>query len=226
MKKQIATFTLVMAILLLVYFILHTDKIIYRSILSFIQNYSGWKAMLLISIVYILSNLFLLPLGLPINMLSGLLWGAFIGGVLINILATVVAALGFYIGRLLEQYYLEEYFKRSTALKRLTSTITRYDWQFVALARINPIVPYGLSNYLFGVVPGLSFRHYIVATVIANALPCFIFAALGSIMQSCLIDNTPIRTVILQVGGVLLLATALYVVKYLYPKQSDSANTA
>lgn len=214
--------SLILAILLFFISIHFVDKHVYLDILIYIQSFTGWKAILLISIVYLLANLLVLPLGLPINMLSGVLYGSFLGGAFINLLATIAAGLGFYIGR----YFLEDFISRSSALKRLMSSIGNYDWQFIALARLNPIVPFGLSNYLFGAIPGLSFRHYIIATVFSNALPCFIFAELGSVLGSYAMNSATVKSLILESGAIILLVTLLFAVKHVLPNYLASTDEA
>lgn len=196
----------------------YLDKPTCLMLLNKIQSYNGLSAFCIFSLVYILSNLLVLPLGLPLCLLAGMLWGTIGGGVLINILATFVAGISFYLGRWFGHYFLEDMYYKYAMLANMKKIFNRYDWQFISLARINPIVPFGLSNYLFGTIPELSFRHYIIVTAIANLIPSLTFASIGSILKTYSVTNGNIQHVILKIGLALLLLTVLFIFKIVLPR--------
>lgn len=220
MKNNAIRLWLVVFLLIIGALIFHIDKPLCLNLLYVIQSFNGISAILLLSIIYIISNLLILPLGLPISLLAGMLWGTIGGGVLVNILATLVAAISFYLGRWFGLDWLTRVLKKHAFLNNINNTINQYDWQFIMLVRINPIVPFGLSNYLFGVVPGLSFRHYIIATALANLIPTFIFASIGSILKTFSLTNNNIQHFIFQIGITLLLVSALFILKVMIPIRS------
>ncbi len=189
-----------------------------------LQTMTGIKALLMFSLVYLTSNLLLLPLGLPLNLLAGLLWGTVLGGLLINGLATLVAGLAFLLARFIGASFFAEQVSRYTILRRFKDTINRYDWQFIFTIRINPIIPFCLSNYLFGLLPGLSFRHYITATVAANLLPSFAFASIGAIFKTVSLTNTNINYWIINLGVALLLITGVWLIKKTIKRNSNENN--
>lgn len=188
------------------------DKQVCIAWLHNIAHYHNAYGLLLLSIIYILSNLFLLPLGLPITLLAGMIWGTLIGGILINVLATSVAVMGFYIGRWFANGFLDDH-QRFQWLTKINTVVCRYDWQFIFLARINPIVPFGLSNYLFGMMPDLSFKQYFIVTLVANLIPCLAFAAIGEVLNTFTIEGTPIYTLIFKIGCMLSLFSLLFFMK-------------
>jgi uncharacterized membrane protein YdjX (TVP38/TMEM64 family) len=180
-----------------------------------LQSVNGIEALWWICIIYIVSNLLLLPFGLPLNLFAGALWGTLYGGILMNILATAVAIISFYIARWASQFLLNDFFLTNAKLRKFKEVFNRYDWQFIFLARINPIVPFNLSNYLFGAIPELSFKHYITATIAANLLPCLAFAAIGSALKTVSLYNQNLHQIILQVGVALLLISFIIIIKML-----------
>ena len=191
------------------------------SLLSQIENLDGLTALLILCFTYIVSNLLILPLGLPLNLMAGMLWGTIIGGLIINVLATIVAGISFYIGRLCGIHFLEGYFKTNVYLNAAKDKFNKHDWQFISLARINPIVPFGLSNYIFGVIPDISFRHYIAVTAIANLVPCLAFASIGSMLKTFTLSNGNIQKIIFRTGISILLISFLYAIKILMPNTID-----
>ncbi len=197
--------------------IIYLKQIQWASLLAWLLQLTGFQALICFCLVFILGSIFLLPIGLPLNLLAGLLWGTIAGGILINALATLVAALSFFLAKYAGRYFLNDFFAKYAVLNKLKTTINRYDWQFIAMARINPIVPFSLSNYLFGLIPELSFRHYILATFIANLLPGFAIAAIGSVFKTISLENNPIRYVVIEIGIALLLVSGLIMLKMLAP---------
>ncbi len=194
------------------------------SLLVTLQNLHGFTALISITFIFIISSLLILPLGLPLNLIAGIIWGTLGGGILINILATLVASISFFIGRWFGHHFLEKFFKKYPLLINFKNTINRYDWQFIAMARLNPIIPFGLTSYIFGIIPELSFRHYILATFLANLIPCFAFASIGSILKTYSLDNTNIHRLILQIGITLLLISILFTLKMLSQRRQYENN--
>jgi len=183
------------------------------TLLTALNTSHAYQALAWFCLIYIFSCLVSIPLGLPLNMFAGLLWGTLLGGLLINVLATLAATLSFFIARMLGHHFLEPYFKRYPRLARAKQIINRYDWQFIFMARINPIVPFSLSNYLFGLIPDLSFKRYIITTIIANLLPCFTFAALGSLFQTFTLPMIHLQDLLLKIGLVFLFLSVLWLLK-------------
>jgi uncharacterized membrane protein YdjX (TVP38/TMEM64 family) len=205
---------LAFSLLILASFEIYSHPNLVTSLLAKLQTWNQPTALVTFCLLFIFSNLFLLPVGLPLNLFAGLAWGTLAGGLLVNLLATFVAAISFLLARRFGHYFLNDFFNRHEFLIKLKKTIQIYDWQFVSLARINPIVPFSISNYLFGLIPELSFRHYIFATVIANLVPCFIFASIGSVLKTfSLADDSLVHTSVIKIGIVLLLISILFTIK-------------
>lgn len=80
MKNNVAKLTILVFCVGVVLVLAHINKPLYLTWLLQIQSLNGLSALLILSIIYILSNLFILPLGLPINLLAGVLWGTRGGG--------------------------------------------------------------------------------------------------------------------------------------------------
>lgn len=185
-------------------------------IIADMQHWNFYSALFWLSILYIVSTLFFIPIGLPLNLLVGFLWGTLWGGLVINILAIVTASIAFIVARKFGGFFLEKYYQKYKTLRDIDSVINQYDWQFIFMARINPIVPFGLSNYLFGLIHGLSYRRYIIATGLANLIPCFAFASIGALLTSFTPQNRNLHHTLIEIGLVLLFISLLFVLKIFF----------
>lgn len=214
---------LLLALIMILLLILCFYKIQWTMIFTMLQTMTGIQLLALFSLLYIVSNLLLFPTGLPLNLLAGILWGTFIGGLLINVLATLAAALSFVIARSFGATFIEKRLNHYTGLRNFKKTINHYDWQFIVMIRINPIIPFCLSSYVFGLIPDLSFRHYILATVIANMLPSFAFASIGSVFKTISLThaNPNIKNWIINIGIALLLLSGTWLLKKYYTINQD-----
>jgi uncharacterized membrane protein YdjX (TVP38/TMEM64 family) len=194
-----------------------------EKIILYLETCAGIEGVILLSILYILNNLLILPFGLPLNLLAGFFWGTLIGGCLINILAIAVSGISFLLGRKFEYFFLSKYFLENQKLKKLASLINQHDWQLIALCRLNPIVPFGLSNYLLGTIPGLSFYRYLITTAWSNLLPCLVVAAFGTNLKNISLASHMLHNLFLPIGSVLLLTCLLFLLKqWVKPNNANS----
>jgi len=193
----------------------HSIPSSFLSLLNKLQFVSTQEALICFCSIYIVSNLFFVPIGLPLNLFAGMLWGALWGGILINLLAMIVASISFLIARLLGQYFLDNFFSKFSVLRKFNHIFNRNDWQFIFAMRVNPIVPFGASNYLFGLVAGLSFNRYIFATMLGNFIPCFAFSAVGATLKTFSLEDTNVRKAFLKIGLMLVLLSMMFLVKWI-----------
>lgn len=181
-------------------------------------NVHSTLAPLLFIAAFALSIMLLLPVGLPMNLGAGLLWGAWAGGLYTTLGAALAAALSFWIAR----YLAFRPLARLAARKHMAwalHQIATHDWQLIVLTRINPIMPFGIMNYLFGLT-GISFRRYITATVASNMVLSFLFAAVGATISDVLLTQN-LKSGIWNTGLALLAATVFYLGKLFLRARAD-----
>lgn len=185
--------------------------------LTEIQQLDTIKSLFYFSLIFIIGNIFCLPIGLPLNLFAGMLWGTILGGIIVNILTVVVASLTFFIAGYFKQYLLMKWLS-----PRLLNKFKQYncgDWQFIFAARINPIIPFSLSNYLFGFLPDLNFKRYVFITLFANLLPCFAIASIGSALKMFTDLDTNASFLLSQIMCVFLLLSTLFLIKWFFSKK-------
>jgi len=146
-------------------------------------------------------------------------WGTAMGGTLTTFAACVSAALGFLIARYVAEEQTSNFLSRRNWLWILEN-IRKLDWQLILLARINPIVPFGVTNYLFGLT-SVSFLRYMVATGLSNLPLSFFFAAVGDALFEVAMEGD-VRKAVIQVGiGLLAVSGFVLAKKILTPPQSN-----
>ena len=93
--------------------------------------------------------------------------------------ATLGAALAFLVARYFLRHRVEEAAKNNPKFAAMDEAIGREGWKMVALLRLSPLVPFNLSNYLYGVTK-IGFWPYVAASW-AGMLPgTFLYVYIGA----------------------------------------------
>lgn len=131
------------------------------AILYHIKNL-GWLAPVLFLLIYCIATILLLPT-MVLTLAAGALFGPFFGTLLNLFSATFAAACAFLISRHWAIDWLAK--KRGPRVNKLIAGVEKNGWQFVALLRLVPIIPYNLVNYGLGLTQ-IKFSHYLITTFI------------------------------------------------------------
>jgi uncharacterized membrane protein YdjX (TVP38/TMEM64 family) len=113
---------------------------------------------------YVLAGLLLLPewmFSVAAGALFGMAWGLLVAWSS----AMTTALLAFLLTRLVLRERVEKRVKKSKWLNAVNHALPKEGWKVVALARLSPLVPFGLQNYLFGATK-VHLRDYLVATAL------------------------------------------------------------
>lgn len=178
----------------------------------------GWLAPLLFLLIYCLATLLFLPT-MVLTLAGGVLFGPITGTVLNLTGATIGASCAFWISR----YYAYDWFVTNIGRKTqaLITRIEQRGWQFVALLRLIPLVPFNLVNYGLGMTH-MKFSHYLVTTILFLAPGEVIYTYCGYAGMDVLTNqHSPYSypKIILISAGVLLLL--LSIVARRFSKQAD-----
>jgi len=125
-------------------------------------NTLGFLAPVFFLFLYCLATVLFLPT-MVLTLAGGALFGPLLG-MLLNLLgATLGAVCAFCISR----YWVFDWLaaKKIKRIDQLIAGVERRGWQFVALLRIVPLVPFNLVNYGLGVTR-IKFSHYLMTTFI------------------------------------------------------------
>ena len=128
----------------------------------------GAAGMVLYGAVYIAAVVLFVP-GIVLTLGAGFLFGLGRGIVLVSIASTIAAALAFLVARYFARATVERMAKKDPRFEAIDRAIGKEGWKVVALLRLSPLVPFSLSNYLYGLT-SVKFWPY-VATSWAAMLP-------------------------------------------------------
>ena len=155
---------------------------------DWIESFSRWVARLgalgglLYALAYVAAALLFVP-GIVLTIGAGALFGLGWGMVIVSISSTTAAALAFLIARHVARKRVEKLVKRDARFEAIDSAIAARGWTIVALLRLSPLVPFSLSNYLYGLT-SVPFLPYLAASW-AGMLPAtFLYVYLGSAGRS------------------------------------------
>jgi uncharacterized membrane protein YdjX (TVP38/TMEM64 family) len=102
------------------------------------------------ALIYIAAEVLAIPV-MPLTASSGYLFGLFPGASVVLLSATIAACISFFIGRT----FLREWARSKTAdnalWKMIDTAVGREGFKIILLLRLSPLLPFALSNYLYGI---------------------------------------------------------------------------
>ena len=181
-KKYLLLVLVIIILILLWYFdIFKYFSLTYISeFKSFIDSF-GLLAPIIFIIIYILAAILFLP-GLPLTLLSGIVFGPLIGSIIVSISSTLGAGFSFLIGRYIGREWIIKKFSKKAIFIKLDKGIKEEGWKMVAITRLVPIFPFSAQNYIYGLTD-VDFKSYILVSWLCMlpATIAYVFLA-GSII--------------------------------------------
>src|SRR5262249_215464 len=114
---------------------------------------------------------FLVP-GLPFDLAAGILFGPVWGTVYALIGGTIGATVAFLAARTVGREWTEQ--KLSGPLRKIKDGVDRGGWEFVAFARLAPVIPFNLLNYALGLTR-IRLLPYVLASLFFMAPPTAVY---------------------------------------------------
>jgi uncharacterized membrane protein YdjX (TVP38/TMEM64 family) len=136
----------------------------------------------LFGLAYVGAELLLVP-GAILTVGAGYLFGIVGGMAVVWPSATVAAALAFLLARYVARERVATYARRHRKFAATDAAIEQGGWKVVALLRFSPVVPFALSNYLYGLTK-IGFVPYIAATALGMLPGTFLYVYLGGAGRS------------------------------------------
>ncbi|MBN2083590.1 MAG: TVP38/TMEM64 family protein [Anaerolineales bacterium] len=104
----------------------------------------------------------------------GLLWGT----AAVSAGSTLGAGLAFLVSRHLARERISSMAKRNARFGAVDRAVGREGWKIILLLRLSPLIPFNLSNYLYGLT-AVSFRHYLAASWLGMLPGTLLYVYLG-----------------------------------------------
>lgn len=134
------------------------------------------------SLIYIVAEMFAIP-AVPLTASAGYLFGVVPGTCIVLFSATIAAGGAFIIGRLFLRDFIEGIISKSRKFLAIDEAISRKGFQLVLLLRLSPLLPFALSNYLYGMTK-VNFFEYLAGTALGFAPGSIGFVMSGQVGRS------------------------------------------
>lgn len=140
---------------------------------AFVAALGPWGPAVFV-LTYTVGPAFLVP-GLPFDLAAGILFGPVWGTVYSLVGATAGATVAFLAARTVGRDWAEKRF--SGLLKKLKESVDQGGWEFVAFARLVPVIPFNLLNYALGLTR-IGLVPYVLASFVfmAPAAAVYVYA--------------------------------------------------
>lgn len=136
------------------------------------------------SAIYVVAEMLAIP-AIPLTASAGYLFGVPMGTAVVLVSATIAAGAAFLVGRLFLRQFVEGIIGGSRKFAAIDEAVSRKGFQLVLLLRLSPLLPFALSNYLYGMTK-VKFGEYIGGTLIGFAPGSLAFVLSGKLGRELL----------------------------------------
>lgn len=141
--------------------------------------------------VYAVACVFFIP-SLIFTFSGGVLFG-FWKGVFLSVLGTGLGSMAaFFIGRYLARGVISRKFAQNKTISKLSQAARTKGWKIILLARLSPVSPFLIGNYVFGAteIPPL---HYLGASLVGTLPSAALYTYLGTFLGDLAALSAPGR---------------------------------
>ena len=138
--------------------------------------------------IYIAAEILAIP-AVPLTASSGYLFGLIPGTLIVLSSATAAACISFYIGRTFFKSWAQKMISSSKRWKAIDKAITKEGFKVILLLRLSPLLPFAISNYIYGVT-SVNFWSFLAATFIGFAPGTLGIVYAGSVGKAIFSENS------------------------------------
>jgi uncharacterized membrane protein YdjX (TVP38/TMEM64 family) len=203
-RRPVVLLALVIAILMMARFLGLADRL--GDLRDWIKSLGSLGAVVFL-LIYVVAVVAALPAA-PISVAAAALFGSVWGVILINIGATLGAALAFLVGRYFAREAVVNWLGQNEKFRRLDHLTEEHGAIIVALTRLVPIFPFNLLNYGFGLtrVPFWTYTFWTWLCIIPGTVLYVVGA--DAVLQGVAQGRVP-WTLVLAFGAALIILTIL-----------------
>ena len=142
------------------------------------QHFLHPFGIVLFLLIYIFWVTFLLP-GSWLSMVAGVIYGSFLGSIVVFIGASIGASLTFWSGRTFLRNWTQRVLSNSSRLKYVEQKVSDQGLKLIFLTRLSPLFPFSLLNLVYG-LSQVRFRDFLIGLI--GILPgTILYCSLGSL---------------------------------------------
>ncbi|MEF2175051.1 MAG: VTT domain-containing protein [Candidatus Absconditabacteria bacterium] len=183
-RLKIGFIVLILLLLPILYNYGPLGEVLHQDNISNIIKSSGMFGPLVFMFIYTISILLFLPATI-FTILGGALFGLYLGTLYVVIAATIGGGIGFYISRL--NFKDKDFNSKNKIIKELITKIKSYSqnngFQSILILRLL-YLPYMPVSFAAGLIKELTFKNFILATLVTNIVVSFIFVLLGDQLKN------------------------------------------
>ena len=131
------------------------------------------------SLIYVALEVLAVP-AIPLTMSAGAIFGSIQGTAIVSASATAASAASFLIARYALRDKIKEVAEQNPKFAAIDNAIGEDSFRVVALLRLSPLLPFALSNYLYGLT-SVKFRPYVLASWLGMLPGTFAYVSAGSV---------------------------------------------
>ena len=150
---------------------------------QWLRNFSDWVGQMgvvgifIFIIVYAVATVLLAP-GSVLTIGAGFTFGLWKGFLAVSGGSTLGAALAFLVARFIARERVAVIAQRNEKFCAIDSAIGKQGAKLIFLLRLSPVIPFNLSNYLYGLT-GVKFWPYVLASWIGMMPGTFLYVYIG-----------------------------------------------
>src|SRR5438105_4197568 len=153
-------------------------------------NFNDWVGHMGIGGIFVFVGAYaaatvLLAPGAILTIGAGFAFGLWKGFLAVSAGSTLGAALAFLVARFIARDKVEAIAKGNEKFRKIDNAIGKQGAKLIFLLRLSPVIPFNLSNYLYGLT-GVKFWPYVLASWIGMMPGTFLYVYIGTASQAAI----------------------------------------
>ncbi len=151
---------------------------------DWLRNFNDWVGQTGVAGIFIFIGVYaaatvLLAPGAILTIGAGFAFGLWKGFLAVSAGATLGASLAFLVARFIARAKIQAIAKGNEKFRNIDNAIGKQGAKLVFLLRLSPVIPFNLSNYLYGLT-GVKFWPYVLASWIGMMPGTFLYVYIGT----------------------------------------------
>ncbi|MEP6685547.1 MAG: TVP38/TMEM64 family protein [Verrucomicrobiota bacterium] len=190
---------------------------------QWLKSFNDWVSQMGVAGIFIFIAVYaaatvLLAPGLILTIGAGFAFGLWKGFLAVSAGATLGAALAFLVARFVARDRIEAMAKGNEKFRKIDKAIGKQGAKLIFLLRLSPVIPFNLSNYLYGLT-SVKFWPYVLASWIGMMPGTLLYVYLGTVGKVGLEASkggrarSPVEYVFLGIGLIATVAVTVIVTR-------------